>query len=447
MSSEAPLLLSARGVSKMYKVYARPIDRLKQTVFAGTRSYYREFWALRGVDLDVRRGESIGIIGRNGSGKSTLLQVLAGVLQPTEGSVECAARVGALLELGSGFNPEFTGRENVLLQGALLGFSRGQMLARFDSIASFADIGPFIEQPVKTYSSGMYVRLAFAVHAQLEPDLLIVDEALAVGDEKFQRKCFARLEQLQARGSAILLVTHSAPLVEKYCQRAMLLEQGRAHALGRCKDVINQYHALLYADEEAYLRYRNQAARSQAQAAASAQVEVKEPAPDVSSGVPAGDGPTALTSDRARIEDVWALDASGRPRELFTAGDGAEVGFRLLANADIDRVQAGLRVRTVEGVEVYGTSTSYVERSADGVRAGDRVVFRFRFALNLCVGTYFVSIAAAESLPGGSMVYLDKRADILMIKVRQHPVTSTGIADLNARVDVELARQEPASAG
>lgn len=430
MCSEGGSLLSARGVGKMYRIYARPVDRLKQTLWAGTRNFYREFWALRGVDLDLGRGESVGIIGRNGSGKSTLLQILAGVLQPTTGQVRVRGRVGALLELGSGFNPEFTGRENVMLQGALLGFSRRQVLDRLDAIADFADIGDFFDQPVKTYSSGMFVRLAFAVHAQLEPDLLIVDEALAVGDEKFQRKCFARLEQLQCRGVSILLVTHSTAFIEKYCSRALLLHGGEAHAAGPCKDVINHYHALLYADEEAYLRYRNQQARAGPQAAASA------PDPPAESSEPA-----ALTTSRACIEDVWIHDASGRPRELFTTGDAVEIGMLLRLHDDIPRVQAGLRLRTVEGVEVFGTSTAYLDRCIEPARAGECYRVAFRTRLNLCTGTYFVSLAAAEALIDGSMTYLDKRADILMIKVREHPLAASGIARLPVEVSITPAPQ------
>ncbi len=434
MCSEADALLSARGVGKMYRIYSRPVDRLKQTLFAGTRNFYREFWALRGVDLDLGRGESVGIIGRNGSGKSTLLQILAGVLQPTTGRVRVSGRVGALLELGSGFNPEFTGRENVLLQGALLGFSRRQVLDRIDAIADFADIGDFFDQPVKTYSSGMFVRLAFAVHAQMEPDLLIVDEALAVGDEKFQRKCFARLEQLQCRGASILLVTHSTAFIEKYCERAMLLHAGEVHAAGPSKDVINHYHALLYADEEAYLRYRNQ----QARAAAAPSL----PAPE--GGVPAAaevGEPAALTTDRARIEDVWIHDASGCSRELFTAGDAVEIGMVLRINDHVPRVQAGLRVRTVEGVEVFGTSSAYLDRCIAPARPGECYRITFRTRLNLCTGTYFISLAAAEALIDGSMVYLDKRADILMIKVREHPVTASGIARLPVEISIIRAPQ------
>src|SRR5690606_41044718 len=224
-------VISVDNVSKRFEMYAQPRDRLLQFLSFGRRQYFKEFWALRDVSLHVCKGETVGILGRNGSGKSTLLQIIAGTLSPTTGDVDVKGKLAALLELGSGFNPEFTGRENVYLNGSVLGFSKAQMDARFDEIAAFADIGEHLDQPVKTYSSGMYVRLAFAVQACVQPDILIVDEALSVGDEKFQRKCFDYIEGLRAAGCAILIVTHSTSTVEKFCQRAALLHRGELHAL------------------------------------------------------------------------------------------------------------------------------------------------------------------------------------------------------------------------
>src|SRR5439155_24116074 len=221
-------------LSKCYHIYDRPPDRLKQSVLPKLqrlirkppRQYYREFWALKDVSFEVKKGESVGIIGRNGSGKSTLLQLICGTLSPTSGSVETNGRVAALLELGAGFNPEFTGRENVYMNGAVLGLSQEEIDARFDDIAAFADIGDFIDQPVKTYSSGMYVRLAFAVSINVDPKILVVDEALAVGDELFQRKCYSRIENIKDSGATILLVTHSATPVAQMCAQALLLDRG-----------------------------------------------------------------------------------------------------------------------------------------------------------------------------------------------------------------------------
>lgn len=224
-----------KGVSKYFPIYDTPRDRLKQMVmprlhrlFGWTpRCYHREFWALNEVSFDIRRGETVGIIGRNGAGKSTLLQIISGTLNPSAGTVETRGRIAALLELGAGFNPEFTGRENVFMNGSILGLSHEEVARRFDDIAAFADIGAFIDRPVKTYSSGMYVRLAFAVQACVDPDILIVDEALSVGDIGFQYKCFKRMEALREKGVTILMVTHSTGSILEYADRCIVLDGGR----------------------------------------------------------------------------------------------------------------------------------------------------------------------------------------------------------------------------
>ena len=222
------------GLGKCYEIYNRPQDRLKQSIIPRIRAlvgrvpkyYYREFWALRNVSFEVGRGETVGIIGRNGSGKSTLLQIICGTLTPSTGLVETRGRVAALLELGAGFNPEFTGRENVYMNATVLGLTKEEIDARFDDISAFADIGDFIEQPVKHYSSGMYARLAFAVAINVDPDILVVDEALAVGDEPFQRKCFARINKIKSDGATVLFVSHSGGTIINLCDRAILLNRG-----------------------------------------------------------------------------------------------------------------------------------------------------------------------------------------------------------------------------
>lgn len=231
-TAEQPVI-SVRGLGKCYHIYDAPADRLKQALFRWKKQYYREFWALRGVSFEVFPGESIGILGRNGGGKSTLLQLIAGTLTPTEGEVVVRGRVAAMLELGSGFNPEFTGRENVFLKGAILGVPRREMEDRFDSIAAFADIGEFLERPLKTYSSGMAARLAFAVAFSVEPDAMIVDEILAVGDIGFQQHCLARLRQLRDGGMTLLFVSHSPDSVRSVCQKGALPGQGTGTVLWR----------------------------------------------------------------------------------------------------------------------------------------------------------------------------------------------------------------------
>ncbi|HNW40152.1 MAG TPA: ABC transporter ATP-binding protein, partial [Candidatus Omnitrophota bacterium] len=246
MSSE--VVLKIENIGKRYEIYNAPHHRLLQTLFRGRKQFYKEFWALRDVSFEVKRGECVGIIGRNGSGKSTLLQVVTGTLEPTLGKVEVRGRVSALLELGSGFNPEFTGRENVYVNGAILGLSKAEMDKKFDEIAAFADIGEFIEQPVKIYSSGMYVRLAFAIAINVDPDILIIDEALSVGDIRFQVKCYRKLEEFREKGKTIVFVSHSSTDVVRLCNRAIWLDSGSIRKSGISKNIVEEYHAWMVHD-------------------------------------------------------------------------------------------------------------------------------------------------------------------------------------------------------
>jgi ABC-type polysaccharide/polyol phosphate transport system ATPase subunit len=235
------LAISADSLTKTFRIFGHPGDRIKQALTFGRMRFHREFTALREVSFDVKKGETVGIIGRNGSGKSTLLQLVCGILKPTSGKVEANGRISALLELGSGFNPEFTGRENVYFQGAVLGIQKAEMALRFDDIAAFADIGDFMDQPVRTYSSGMFVRLAFSVAIHVDPKILIVDEALAVGDSSFQSKCFQRIKAFQKNGGSILLVTHSLEQVGHFCDRVFLLDCGNLVADGSASETLTRY--------------------------------------------------------------------------------------------------------------------------------------------------------------------------------------------------------------
>lgn len=247
--SSNEIAIKVQNLSKCYQIYDNPRDRLKQFVaprlqrltWQHPKQYFREFWALKDVSFEVKKGETVGIIGRNGAGKSTLLQMICGTLTPTNGSVETNGRIAALLELGSGFNPEFTGRENVYMNAAVLGLSKEEIDNRFDDIAAFADIRQFMEQPVKTYSSGMVARLAFSVAVQVDPDVLVVDEALSVGDMAFQEKSFTRMKRIRDAGTAILFVSHSTSAVRNFCDRAMWLDTGRMRAIDERLVICDEY--------------------------------------------------------------------------------------------------------------------------------------------------------------------------------------------------------------
>ena len=298
------------SVSKIYNIYKRPQDRLLQMGLSGIsaitpykcRPVHDSFHAVKGVSLKVRSGETVGIVGRNGSGKSTLLQLICGVLEPSSGSVNVNGRVAALLELGAGFSPEFTGKENVFLNAAILGLPRKEIERRYADIVDFADIGDFIDRPVKTYSSGMYIRLAFSVAINVDPDILVVDEALAVGDEAFQRKCFARIEEIKKRGATILFVSHSAQSVVQLCDRAILLDAGELLIEGSPKIVVSQYQRLVNSSAEDTTRVRNDIRSS------GAQVTKPVSGGNVSSSAEIGGDPGergSSLSSREQVDESW----------------------------------------------------------------------------------------------------------------------------------------------
>ncbi|WOO34098.1 ABC transporter ATP-binding protein [Diaphorobacter limosus] len=433
MSSD--VAISIASISKRYEMYAQPKDRLLQFFSFGRRQFFQEFWALRDVSFSVGKGETIGILGRNGSGKSTLLQIIAGTLTPTVGEVRTTGVLAALLELGSGFNPEFTGRENVYLNGSILGLSKEAMDRSFDDIAAFADIGQHLDQPVRTYSSGMAVRLAFAVQACVKPDILIVDEALSVGDEKFQRKCFDYIEGLRENGCSVLLVTHSTATVEKFCQRGVLLHQGRMHGVGPAKEIVDQYHALLYSDERSYLRYLNQTARQSG--------ETTVPVPGVADAGQAGghDEPSGQGQLRAVIKGWEVCNADGETSEVFHSGGKATIRFDVDVLQPVKEMQAGILIRTIEGVSVFGTSTLYHGLNHQDAQPRTTVRFEFALELRLCQGAYFVTLSIAEAISHGDMSYLDRKTDVILLKINQMRLTGSGIAMLDVCVSAQLVEQ------
>lgn len=360
-------------VGKVYHIYDKPQDRLKQSLWRGYRTFYREFWALRHVNFEMRAGEALGIIGRNGSGKSTLLQIIAGTLMPSEGTVEVNGRVAALLELGSGFNPDFTGRENVYMNGAILGLSKKEMDERFDDIAAFADIGEFLEQPIKTYSSGMLVRLAFAVQVQVQPNILIVDEALAVGDMLFQKRCFQRMEQLRNEGVTLLFVSHDQESIRTLTSKALLLTHGRTTSHGSSAEVVLEYRRQLHEDEKAYFAAEIQRSTAKADSVAAHQtnqtaeipsadqsVDSAERSSEVSKRSKAGTATSARLSFGdydAEILDVKVFNADREESSIFYPGDRLILCVRVVTHKDLTHLNIAVRIRSKEGVKVYSWGT------------------------------------------------------------------------------------------
>ncbi|QNB10653.1 ABC transporter ATP-binding protein [Paraburkholderia bannensis] len=360
MSSD-DIAIGVHNLGKRYQIYETPRDRLKQFVLprlyrmagAQPKQYCSEFWALNDVSFDVKKGETVGIIGRNGSGKSTLLQMICGTLSPTQGHVDVNGRVAALLELGAGFNPEFTGRENIFMNGTLLGLSKQEIEERYDDIVAFADVGMFIDQPVKMYSSGMYVRVAFAIAASMDPAILIVDEALAVGDLAFQAKCMIRLRELMDRGTTVLFVSHDMSSVQNICSKVLWLKQGRSVAYGDPKQVVGEYISEMNLDINRITQAHTEEAEAVVDVGSTSVAESisLEPAMFL-------DGHTRYGDGRATILNVTLIDQQGRPTELLELHERFTVRIIVKANNTIERPAVGYSLRDFKGNKVVGTMNS-----------------------------------------------------------------------------------------
>lgn len=462
--------ITIQNVSKCFKRYRHPVDRLKELLFPG-KQRADEFWALRDISLEIPKGKTLGIVGANGSGKSTLLQIIVGTLSPTTGHVNVQGRISALLELGSGFNPEFTGRQNIFFNGQVLGLTQRQIEDKYDDIVAFADIGDFIDQPVKTYSSGMFVRLAFAVATSVEPDILVVDEALAVGDEAFQRKCYARLEKIQDRGGTILFVSHSAGTVIDLCDSAVLMSEGELLLYNTPKYVIDKYHKLIYAPTEKIqtvreeLRRLNQKQYHQNLSQDTITPNLTQDIGQNSSGVTQQAGEVVTEKTAAEIINelpTFALqskpfyDPNLKPAETLSyLSRGAKISnpqiltrrkepvnnligrdnyiytYEVEFLQEASKVRFGMLVKTIKGSELGGASYRFPEEKLeDGVvKAGTKVVVKFRFNCLLNPGVYFLN-AGVSGIVNGHFTYLARCIDVGMFRVLpEEDSDATGIID------------------
>jgi len=414
-------VIRVENLSKSYHIYDHPRDRLKQMFCWGRRQYYREFWALRDVSFSIPRGETVGVIGRNGSGKSTLLQLICGTLNPSGGTLETHGRVAALLELGSGFNPDFTGRENVYMNAAVLGLSPAEVDERFEAIASFAAIGQFMDQPTKTYSSGMAVRLAFAVQASVDPDILIVDEALAVGDAKFQAKCYNRLAQLKERGTTILLVTHATEEMVTHCSRAILLENGCVLEDGPARQVANRYRDLLFGQKELE---RQPATLFLPRMTEPPLVDPKRPQlnwqKDAFSTRPGYNPHEYRWGDQAaRILD-FCMEAEGKHYpSTINSGSRIDLWVAMKCWADIAQPIIGMTLKTKNGITLYGTNSEKMALPAFETfgRRGSVLLARLSFSCSLGAGDYFISIGLASRVSQEDIPH-DRRYDAIHLHVQ-----------------------------
>lgn len=356
-------------VSKSYSIYAAPGDRLKELMTLNQRRFHTDYWALRDVSFEVQRGETFCVVGENGSGKSTLLQICAGVLEPTSGVASVHGRVSALLELGSGFNPEFSGRDNVYLNGAILGFSNKEMDRRFSEIEEFAEIGDFINQPVKTYSSGMVVRLAFSVAIHVDPEILLVDEALAVGDVYFRQRCMRKVHELRARGITILFVSHATGDVKALGDRAIWLDHGNVRAIGKADLVVTQYLAAMVEKDARYLAHDTDAHPRHLYQGPE---EIEEHIPNIDHRF--GDG-------RAQILGIAIYDAAGLKIQTLQPGTTVVVRISFRAKANIDDPIVGFMFRNHLGVDFAGTNTARERHPLPPMTSGDSCTVDFHLDL------------------------------------------------------------------
>lgn len=417
MSSK--LAVSVSDLSKHFELYARPSDMLWETLTGRRR--HREVCVLSDISFDVAAGEAVGIVGRNGAGKSTLLKILTGTLEKTEGQVQVRGRLAAILELGTGFHPDYTGRDNILVGGLYLGMSRAEIQSKLDWIIEFSELRNVIDQPFKTYSTGMQARLAYSTAASVQPDILIVDEALSVGDAKFQRKCYRHMEALRAEGHTILFVSHDPRPITGFCDRALLLERGRLIADGHPRAVLNDYNKLLF----------DEAIGATASERASGRAPLSGQVGDTQAQ---GAHPESRTGDgRAQVEDVVLLDQEGRPVAVLETGGRYRVALRVRFNETLSEIGFGFRIHTVQGVDVYGSNTALLGAGVEPGNAGD--IYEVEFTINawLAPGRYFLTVSAARN----SEEMYDRRADVLDFTVEgDFPAYTTSLANLDACASV-----------
>lgn len=405
MSSE-DIAISVRNLTKTYRIFGHPGDRIKQAMTFGLRKYNNEFTALRDVSFDIKKGETVGIIGRNGSGKSTLLQLICGILKPTSGSVLVNGRVSALLELGAGFNPEFTGRENVYFQAALMGFTKTQIDERFDEISVFADIGEFIDQPVRTYSSGMFVRLAFAVAIHADPDILVVDEALAVGDSAFQIRCLERIDSIRQKGGTIMLVTHALEQVAHHCNRAIFLDRSLMIECAETPKVLARYLSLINDTTESAAGLDNPVA------------EFRQTEGCVENH-PAYNAAENRWGDRqATITEIAIIQRGVENPKVLIPGLVTEVRFRVAFHADIERPIYGMAIKAESGAILFSTNSRQllIPQHAPCQVVGDVVQPVFVFTPIFSDGDYRLSLGVASDM-SGRIVPHDRRYDLIDLHI------------------------------
>lgn len=398
--------ISVNHVSKVYKLYDNPMDRLKESLGLSRKKKYKEHYALNGISFEIKKGETVGIIGTNGSGKSTILKIITGVLNPTSGSVQVDGRISALLELGAGFNMEYTGLENVYLNGTMLGFSKEEIDARLQDILDFADIGEFIHQPVKTYSSGMFVRLAFAVAINIDPEILIVDEALSVGDIFFQSKCFRKFEEFKERGKTILLVSHDLSSISKYCDRVILLNKGNKVSEGSPKVVVDEYKKILANKSEGVETETKEEAidtpDQEVQNEQNGKFSIKN---NWSKSFPLNPEFIEYGTGKAEILDFLIRDCNGNITNLIEKDTEFEIKMKVKFHDAVSEPIFAYTIKDIRGTDLTGTNTMYENAPVREMHKDDVQEVGFRQKMTLQGGEYMLSLGCTGYCDGDFEVF------------------------------------------
>ena len=464
MTSNNDIVISTTNLSKIYKLYNNPKDRLKESLHPRRKRYHKEFYALRNINIQVRKGEVLGIVGQNGSGKSTLLKVLSKVLTPSKGDFFVKGKVTSLLELGSGFNPELTGIENVFFYATILGFDEEKIKEKLNEILDFADIGDFVYQPLKTYSSGMRARLAFAVAINVEPSILILDEILAVGDELFRRKCYARMEEFFKGGKTILLVSHSIPTINQLCNRAVMLDRGELILEGPAKLVTTQYERYLFSkkgnmlqirkeiialnkneelkaatyeeierskqkgkkpknEEEMPVEFKEQNKEVQAQAAEI----IKQKAYFIPGLIPKST--VEYRNEDVDITDVCILTPEGEKVNVLITGEKYIYSYKVKFNIEATEIRFGMRIKNEKGLTITGAGSKGFNKVLKSIKRGETYKIEWHFTCNLLTGTYYTNAGVATDINSEKHT-LNRLVDALVFKVLKSNKSVGGIANI-----------------
>jgi teichoic acid transport system ATP-binding protein len=435
--------ISVNNVTKIYRLYEKPIDRLKEVMSPSHKNYHRDFYALSGISFDVPKGQTVGIIGTNGSGKSTILKIITGVLTPTEGNLKVNGVISALLELGAGFNMDYTGIENIYMNGTMMGFSRKEMDDKLKDILDFADIGDFVYQPVKTYSSGMFVRLAFALAINVEPEILIVDEALSVGDVFFQAKCYRRMEEIRQKGTTILMVTHDMGAIIKYCDQVVVLNKGNFIAQGEPGKMVDLYKKILANQMDDLSLDLEEIKSGELNDFSGEQVKSRSDINALKEGfmkdkLTVNPNRTEYGDKKAEIVDFGLLDERGNLSNLLLKGEYFTIKEKIQFHGNIESPIFTYTIKDKRGADLTGTNTMYEASDVESVKQGDVYEVEFKQKMTLQGGEYLLSMSCTGFENGEHVVY-HRLYDIVNITVISNKNT-VGIYDMEPKVSLKLHR-------